>query len=30
VQIAGTFKLIREIFTQQLMPRETACSSTTF
>jgi len=28
VQIAETFKLIREILTQQIVPRQTACSST--
>jgi len=30
VQIAETFKLKREILTQQLVPRQTVCSSTTF
>jgi len=30
VQIDETFKLIGEILTQQLVPRQTACSSTTF
>jgi len=30
VQIAETFKMIREILTQQIVPRQTACSSTTF
>jgi len=30
VQIAETFKLISEILTQQMVPRQTACSSTTF
>ena len=27
VQIAGTFELIREILTQQLVPRQTSCST---
>jgi len=30
VQIGETFKLIREILTQQIVPRQTACSSTNF
>jgi len=30
VQIDETFKLIREILTKQLVPRQTAYSSTTF
>jgi len=30
VQIVETSKLIREILTQQIVPRQTACSSTTF